>query len=65
MMFLGVTSMALRAALYPASHVPRGRIVGGPGGGIDQAGGGSAVGGTGWWRSWVKSWGGAVETAVG
>ena len=54
----------MRSALYPPTHVSRGRIVGGAGGSTEQAGGGSAVGGLGWWRNWVKSWGGAIETAV-
>jgi len=54
----------MRASLYPPSHVSKGRILGGPGGSIEAAGGGSAVGGTEWWRKWVQSWGGAVETAV-
>ncbi|KAK4687722.1 hypothetical protein P7C73_g2388, partial [Tremellales sp. Uapishka_1] len=61
---LGASSVYLRSALYPASHTPRGRLVGGPGSSTEAAGGGSAVGGTGWWRSWVKSWGGALETAA-
>lgn len=61
---LASTSYALRSALYPPSHVPQGRMTGGPGGKISEAGGGEAVGATGWWRNFVKSWGGAVETAA-
>ncbi|WWD15809.1 hypothetical protein CI109_100233 [Kwoniella shandongensis] len=63
-LFLSVSGTVLRSSLYPASHINKGRIAGGPGGGISQAGGGDAVGGTGWWRSWVGSWFGAVETAT-
>jgi len=63
-LFLTATGVAMRASLYPPSHVSKGRILGGPGGSIEAAGGGSAVGGTEWWRKWVQSWGGAVETAV-
>ncbi|WVQ78190.1 hypothetical protein IAT38_000273 [Cryptococcus sp. DSM 104549] len=62
--FLSATGVALRASMYPARHTPKGRIAGGPGGTTSQAGGGDAVGGTGWWRNWVKSWLGGVETAA-
>ncbi|RSH91240.1 hypothetical protein EHS25_009539 [Saitozyma podzolica] len=59
------TAASLRSALYPPSHIPQGRVTGGPGGKVKEAGGGSAVGtATGWWRSFVKSWTGAVETAA-
>lgn len=61
-LFLASTSSALRGALYPPSHARKGRITGGPGGKISQAGGGEAVGGS-WWNKFVKSWGGAVQTA--
>ncbi|WVR05084.1 hypothetical protein IAU60_002096 [Kwoniella sp. DSM 27419] len=62
--FLASTGAVLRASLYPASHVNKGRITGGPGGSVKAAGGGSAVGETGWWRNWVGSWFGGVETAM-
>ena len=59
------SSLYLRSALYPASHMGKGRIGGGPGGTVSQAGGGEAVGEPeGWWRSWIKSWGGGVQTAT-
>lgn len=61
--FLSATGVALRASLYPARHTPRGRITGGPGGSTSTAGGGEAVGGE-WWRKWVKSWFGGVETSA-
>ncbi|KGB74227.2 hypothetical protein CNBG_0065 [Cryptococcus deuterogattii R265] len=61
--FLSATGVALRASLYPARHTPRGRIAGGPGGSTSTAGGGEAVGGE-WWRKWVKSWFGGVETSA-
>lgn len=57
----------MRGALYPASHVRKGRLTGGPGGSIKSAGGGSAVGSTeegGWWRRFVGSWAGGFETAA-
>lgn len=60
---LSATGVALRASLYPARHSPRGRIAGGPGGSTNAAGGGEAVGGE-WWRKWVKSWFGGLETAA-
>lgn len=63
---LSTTAASLRTALYPPSHTPRGRITGGPGGkleGAGEAGGGEAVGGP-WWRKFVGSWAGAVETAT-
>ncbi|WVN85228.1 uncharacterized protein L203_100373 [Cryptococcus depauperatus CBS 7841] len=59
--FLSATGVALRTSLYPASHKRQGRIVGGPGGSVERAGGGEAVGGP-WWKSWVKSLFGGVET---
>ena len=67
------TSAAIRSALYPASHVPRGRMTGGPGGSIRESRGlmGSlgdeaetGAGGDGWWRRFVKSWMGGVEAAT-
>ncbi|KIR53264.1 hypothetical protein I315_04301 [Cryptococcus gattii Ru294] len=61
--FLSATGVVLRASLYPARHTPRGRITGGPGGSTSTAGGGEAVGGE-WWRKWVKSWFGGVETSA-
>jgi hypothetical protein len=62
---LSASSMYLRSALYPESHIGRGRIVGGSGGSTRQAGGGDAVGESGgWWRSWVKSWAGGLEAAT-
>lgn len=61
--FLSATGVALRASLYPARHTPRGKIAGGPGGSTSTAGGGEAVGGE-WWRKWVKSWFGGVETSA-
>lgn len=60
-------SQAGRTALYPASHKSKGRITGGEGSGLSQAGGGEAVGETqedGWWRKWVKSWSGGLESLV-
>ncbi|ORY32225.1 hypothetical protein BCR39DRAFT_41625 [Naematelia encephala] len=63
-LFLGATAAGLRGALYPATHVPRGRIVGGSGGSIEKAGGGEAVGGDGWWRKWVGSLAGGIQTAT-
>lgn len=50
--------------MYPASHIPKGRITGGPGGKVEQAGGGDAIAPVGWWRNFVKSWAGAFETAA-
>ncbi|KAK8869916.1 hypothetical protein IAR55_000484 [Kwoniella newhampshirensis] len=63
-LFLSVSGTVLRSTLYPASHINKGRIAGGPGGGTSTAGGGDAVGQTGWWKNWVGSWFGAVETAT-
>lgn len=63
---LATTAASLRSALYPPSHVPRGRITGGPGGKLEgpgQAGGGEAVGGP-WWRKFVGSLAGGLETAA-
>ncbi|GHJ84269.1 hypothetical protein NliqN6_0671 [Naganishia liquefaciens] len=60
-------SQAGRTALYPASHKSKGRITGGEGSGLSQAGAGEAVGETqeeGWWRKWVKSWSGGLESLV-
>ncbi|KAJ9108132.1 hypothetical protein QFC19_002599 [Naganishia cerealis] len=54
-----------RTALYPASHKSQGRISGGEGGELRKAGAGEAVGQTeeeGWWRKWVKSWAGGLES---
>ncbi|WRT67013.1 uncharacterized protein IL334_003979 [Kwoniella shivajii] len=62
--FLASTGAVLRANLYPESHIRRGRITGGPGGGINQAGGGKAVGQSGWWKNWVGSLFGGVQTAT-
>ncbi|TYJ56603.1 hypothetical protein B9479_002695 [Cryptococcus floricola] len=58
---LAATGVALRASLYPASHVRQGRVAGGPGGSIKSAGGGDAVAG-GWWKNWVGSFFGGAET---
>lgn len=59
---LSASSMYLRSALYPASHVGKGRIVGGSGA---SSGGGGAVGSNeGWWGKWVKSWAGGLEAAT-
>ncbi len=61
---LSASSAIARRTLYPADHIDKGRIVGGSGGG-SRAGGGRVVGDAskgGWWRSWVGSWGGAVES---
>lgn len=64
-LFLGTASAFLRANLYSTSHVPKGRLTGGSGGSTSIAGGGSAVGDSeGWWRKFVKSWAGSVETAA-
>jgi hypothetical protein len=63
-LLLAGTGATIRQFLYPARHVPKGRITGGPGGKISEAGAGSAVGGGGWWRKFVGSWAGAVETAT-
>ncbi|WWD01529.1 hypothetical protein V866_008474 [Kwoniella sp. B9012] len=62
--FLASTGAVLRANLYPESHVRRGRISGGPGGKVDQSGGGNAVGGVGWWKNWVGSLFGGVQSAT-
>ena len=62
-LFLSATAAGLRATLYPPTHISRGRVTGGPGGSLDEAGGGSAVGGP-WWRKFVNSWVGGVETAT-
>ncbi|WWC61222.1 uncharacterized protein I303_103802 [Kwoniella dejecticola CBS 10117] len=62
--FLATTGAVLRANLYPPTHVNRGRISGGPGGKVDQAGGGKAVGASGWWKNWVGSLFGGVQTAT-
>lgn len=62
---LSAASLFFRQTLYPAGHVGKGRIVGGSGGSISEAGGASAVGDSdGYWRKWVRSWGGAIETAA-
>ncbi|WWC85375.1 uncharacterized protein L201_000238 [Kwoniella dendrophila CBS 6074] len=62
--FLASTGAAMRANLYPTSHVNKGRISGGPGGKINQSGGGKAVGESGWWKNWVNSLFGGVQTAT-
>lgn len=62
--FLAGTAAVFRSAMYPASHVPKGRMTGGPGGKVEQAGGGDAIAPVGWWRKFVKSWAGAFETAA-
>ncbi|EIW69556.1 hypothetical protein TREMEDRAFT_30372 [Tremella mesenterica DSM 1558] len=66
--FLSASSMYLRSSLFPASHLrsrDTGRVVGGGGGGVAQAGGGEVVGsGQGWWRRWVKSFAGGLETST-
>jgi hypothetical protein len=59
---LSATSSIVRTTLYPAGHENKGRIVGGSGGGVGE---GEVVGNSderGWWRKWVKSWGGGLET---
>jgi len=62
---LSASSMYLRSALYPESHIGKGRIVGGSGGSTRASGGGSAVGQSdGWWGKWVKSWAGGFEAAT-
>ena len=59
---LSASSMYLRSALYPESHIGKGRIVGGSGA---SSGGGGAVGQSGgWWGKWVKSWAGGLEAAT-
>jgi hypothetical protein len=59
---LSASSMYLRSALYPESHIGKGRIVGGSGA---SSGGGGAVGQSGgWWGKWVKSWAGGFEAAT-
>lgn len=64
-LFLASSGAILRGSLYPASHVRKGRIAGGAGGRTAEAGGGSAVGdASGWWKSWVGSWFGGLETAT-
>jgi hypothetical protein len=59
---LSATSSVARATLYPPGHENKGRIVGGSGG---TKGNGEVVGNPkkgGWWRNWVKSLGGGLET---
>ncbi|WVF72301.1 hypothetical protein IAT40_007114 [Kwoniella sp. CBS 6097] len=63
-LFLASTGAVLRSSLYPASHTPRGRIAGGGGPGSKPDAGGKVVGETGWWKNWVGSWFGGVETAT-
>lgn len=61
---LSASSAVARSTLYPAGHHSKGRVVGGSGGGA-KSGGGEVVGDErkgGWWRSWVGSWAGAVES---
>lgn len=69
--FLGLIfssmSSSARSTLYSSSHQShsKGRAVGGSGGSA-KAGGGEVVGESGegsWWRKWVRSVGGAFETA--
>ncbi|WWC69570.1 uncharacterized protein I206_103513 [Kwoniella pini CBS 10737] len=62
--FLATTGTILRANLYPPNHVNRGRITGGPISKVDQARGGSIVGQSGWWKNWVGSFFGGVQTAT-
>ncbi|KAJ9121161.1 hypothetical protein QFC24_004835 [Naganishia onofrii] len=60
-------SQAGRTAIYPSSHKSQGRISGGEGSELRKAGAGEAVGQTqedGWWRKWVKSWAGGLESLV-
>lgn len=61
---MGTLSSGLHVALYPKSHVASGRVTGGPRG---KVGGGEVVGGTakgGYWRGFVKSIFGGLETAA-
>lgn len=61
---MGTLSTGLHGALYPASHVAKGRVTGGPRG---KVGGGEVVGGsakTGYWRGFVRSIFGGLETAA-
>ncbi|OCF39459.1 hypothetical protein I317_06732 [Kwoniella heveanensis CBS 569] len=63
-LFLASTGAVLRSSLYPASHIPKGRIAGGGGAGSKPDAGGKVVGEGGWWKNWVGSWFGGVETAT-
>ena len=70
-LFLAATGTAIRASLYPASHVARNRpsvdpvgtgLMGDISDGKSKSGGdGGEAGG---WRKFVKSWTGGVETAT-
>ncbi|ORX39766.1 hypothetical protein BD324DRAFT_233199 [Kockovaella imperatae] len=69
-LFLAATATSIRAALYPASHILQNRVTlqsdpqaSGLMGDL-RSGAGRKGEESGWWRRWVSSWGGGVETAT-